>query len=101
MSKNNLQEKQSVLDSIYNSLKIIFPDIVLLLVLFPMFIGLFINYDQIDLWQFIILLVWIPLHTLPFLFFEKKIFYYTVIILCFINGFVNLGIIDKISEAGY
>lgn len=91
MKQNNPQEKQSILGSIFSSLKIIYPPFALALVLFPLLVGMFINIELVDFRQIVIFLVWIPVFTLPFLFSRKKIFYYAITILCFINGFTSLG----------
>ncbi len=91
MEQNTAQKKPSFIASALNALPIVYPVFVLALVLFPMLIGVFINYELVDVRQIIILLVWIPILTIPFFFFRAKVFYYIITLLCFINGFVNLG----------
>lgn len=71
-------------------LNFLFPMWLLLLAFFPFLVGLFINYELIDTRQLVILLVWLPVFTIPFLVSGKRFFYYLVSVLCFINGFVDL-----------
>jgi len=72
-------------------LNILYPPCLLLLAFFSFLVGVFINMALIDTRQLVILLVWIPIFTIPFLISGKKVFYYLVCALCFINGFVNLA----------
>ena len=91
MKLNTTRKKQSLIASTLNALPFVYPVFVLALVLFPMLIGVFINYELVDSRQILILMVWIPVLTIPFFFFRVKVFYYIITLLCFINGFTNLG----------
>lgn len=77
--------------AILNTLSVVFPWHILLIILFPFLIGSFIDYELIEFREIVILLVWAILFTVPFYLTRLKLFYYIIFILLFINGFVNLG----------
>jgi heptose-I-phosphate ethanolaminephosphotransferase len=85
------QASGSIYTSIVKTLLILYPAYLVALVLFPPIVGMFTNYELVDTRQIGILLAWIPVLTLPFLLSRFRIFYYIVVLLCFVIGFVNLG----------
>lgn len=86
---NSKRKKENSMQVLF-VLNFLFPMWLLLLAFFPFLVGLFINYELIDTRQLVILLVWLPVFTIPFLVSGKRFFYYLVSVLCFINGFVDL-----------
>ena len=85
LSRNN------VLPTVGRVFSAVVPGFVLLLCYYPLVVGLFTNYELIEIRQNLLLLLWIPFLSLPYLFSRKKIFYYLLVILSFVNGFVHLG----------
>ncbi len=69
----------------------IYPPYLIALLLFPAFMGMFINVHAIDIRRIYLLVVWITPFTLLALVFKKRIFYYIIFILIFINGFININ----------
>lgn len=63
----------------------------LLVILFPLICGAFINPSFIEKREIVINLSWLLLLFLPWLLSGRKFFYYLVAFLCFIVGFINLG----------
>ncbi len=83
--------RNSVLPTIGRVISVVLPVFVLLLCFYPLLVGLFINHELVKVRQDFLLLIWIPFLSLPYLFTKKKIFYYLLVILSFVNGFVHLG----------
>ena len=78
-------------DNYFRQITAIYPLYVILLILIPFVAGLFINYDLFDTRELLISLIWIPFFTIPYCLFKRKFFYYLTVIICFLNGFVNLA----------
>ncbi|MDY0077383.1 MAG: hypothetical protein RBR87_08915, partial [Bacteroidales bacterium] len=73
------------------TLKQLFPPLLLTLVLYVQMVSIFVNYSIYDSRELVILFVWIPLFTLPYLLTRKKIVYKIAVTLFFIAGFINLA----------
>jgi len=69
----------------------IYPRYMIMLVLLPIIIGFMINYDLSDSLSIFISFLWIPIFTIPFSLFQKKIIYQTAIVIYFIMGFVEIS----------
>ncbi|HEY9124476.1 MAG TPA: sulfatase-like hydrolase/transferase [Bacteroidales bacterium] len=72
------------------TIKALFHLPLLLLILYPYFVGLLINPSIADHREILILLSWFPILLAPVLIFRKKIIENLVIILLFLNGFASL-----------
>src|SRR5690554_5437045 len=69
----------------------IYPVYLSLVALFPFFVGYFVNPVLISINQIIVLFLWITIFNASAFFTKKSVFYYSVVVLIFVNGFVNLG----------
>ena len=74
----------------FDNIKNIYPLHLILLIFTPIIIGFFIDFDLSNERDIIINLIWIPLFTIPYLLYPKKIIYYFITILFFVSGFINL-----------
>jgi len=72
-------------------LKEIYPPFLVLLVLMPIITGFLINWELMDGRQIIIVLAWIPLFTIPNIYFRKKIIYQITALLFFLIGFIEIS----------
>ena len=72
------------------TLRQVFPPYLLIMILYVQIISLLLNYDIFDSRELVIYLCWIPIFTLPYYFFRKKIFYKIAVTVFFIEGFINL-----------
>ncbi len=68
----------------------IFPFYLLAIIFYPMLLGVFIDYELFDSRYVLINLVWIPLFTIPFYFFNKKIIYQLTVGLYFLIGLLEV-----------
>jgi len=79
------------LKKILLSLQFHYPLGLLLMVLYVPLIGVYINFQQVEWNELIILACWIPIGMIPYNLFKKKILYKLLIIFFFIGGFINLS----------
>lgn len=75
---------------VISTIKALFHPPILLLILYPYFVGLLINPSIADHREVLILLSWLPIMLTPVLIFRKKIIENFVIVLFFLNGFASL-----------
>lgn len=75
--------------SIQKTLSGIYPPCLCLLVFFPLFLGFFIDYELSDSRYIAINLVWIPVFTIPYIYFQKKIIFRSAVILYFFIGLIE------------
>lgn len=69
----------------------IFPFYILLLTLYPIFIGYFIQPELVNSRYFLIHTIWLPLLTIPFLVFKKKSIAYFFTIVLFVIGIFEIS----------
>jgi heptose-I-phosphate ethanolaminephosphotransferase len=86
-----MSKKYKLGSSLWKVLLIIYPPYILLLVLTPLCVGLFINHQLVDIRSLGISLIWIPLLSIPYYLSGNRVFYYLLVALSFIDGFLNLG----------
>jgi len=72
-------------------LKEIYPPYLVLLALMPIITGFLIDWKLMDGRQMIIVLAWIPLFTIPNIYFQKKIIYQITALLFFLIGFIEIS----------
>ena len=75
----------------YRGLKQIFPPYLVLLALFPIIIGFFIDYDLSDSRYVVINLVWMPIFTIPSILTQRKILVKVSAVLYFLVGIIEIG----------
>jgi heptose-I-phosphate ethanolaminephosphotransferase len=78
------------LKNIISSLKEIFPKYLILLVLSPIILGFFIDYELSDSRYFLLNLIWLQLFTIPLILTKKKFFYYFAASIYFLIGFIEI-----------
>ncbi len=78
----------------YLSLKIlkeIYPPYLTLLVFIPIFIGFIIDTELVDSRNIFISLLWIPLFTIPYIIWKRRVIYQFTAVLFFVIGFIELN----------
>jgi heptose-I-phosphate ethanolaminephosphotransferase len=78
-------------NAVLKVLKEIYPPYLVLLVLMPIITGFLIDWKLMDGRQMIIVLAWIPLFTIPNIYFRKKIIYQLTALLFFLIGFIEIS----------
>lgn len=73
------------------TLKILFPPYVIVMILYVQIVFLTLNYKFYDARELLIYICWIPIFTIPCFFLKKQIFYKIVVLIFFIEGFLNLS----------
>ena len=71
-------------------MKEIFPKYLLLLSIFPIIVGTFIDYELVDSREIILNLVWLPLFTIPILFFKSRTLFQLTNLFYFIIGLIEI-----------
>lgn len=69
----------------------LFPLYLTLIVFVPVFIGFIIDFDLSNTREIIINLIWIPIFTIPYYFFQKRFIYHFAVVFYFIIGIIQLA----------
>lgn len=72
-------------------LREIYPPYLVLLVFIPVFTGFFIDYELSDSRDIIINLLWMPLFTIPNIWFRKKVIYQLTCLVYFLVGLIGMS----------
>lgn len=78
-------------NDILKSISLLYPFYLVVLVLAPIFIGFFIDYDLSDSFSLLVNLIWMLALTIPFAIFQNKLIYKIAICAYFIIGFIEIG----------
>ena len=85
-----MSSTENKLQQFLGTTKALFPFNVLLLALLPTIVGVFVDYDLVNLREIILNLIWLPFFTLPFLIWKRKILYQVVIVFYSIIGCLQI-----------
>lgn len=76
---------------ILKSIGLLYPPYLVILVLAPILIGFFIDYDLSDSFSLLVNLMWMLVLTIPFAIFQKKFIYQLALCAYFIVGFIEIS----------
>lgn len=78
-------------NDILNSISLLYPPYLVVLVLGPIIIGFFIDYDLSDSFSLLVNLMWMLAFTIPFAIFQKEFIFRIAICAYFLVGFIEIG----------
>lgn len=84
-------EKSNLLKTFLTILNSVYPWMLFILAAFPSMYGAFISPDEIPYRDLYVLLYWIPVFTIPNLFFKRNFLYYFLSICIFTLGAIDIG----------
>ncbi|WP_026811232.1 phosphoethanolamine transferase [Arenibacter latericius] len=76
---------------IVKTIELLYPPYLVLLVLAPIIIGFFIDYDLSDSFSLVVNLIWMLVFTIPYVLFRKEFIYRIALCVYFVIGFIEIG----------